>query len=213
VCFVFLSPKFLCGFLGAVFGNFSRQLGLVDIKVVVFVWLVGWLGNGGEDDEVAAMAASGVEEVRGEARREEAGGGRSGAGGRRKGGIRGGDQVEGPEAGAELAEEDGCEEKLHKGGGGGGGGRGRSRGPPKRRCRGVGRGVSDPLYSLRLQGQCVSPLGGRFHCLQCESLRVNRFFLLGFLLWVFVILITINIISWVFTFSKITGISWVWIFF
>jgi hypothetical protein len=125
-----------------------------------------WLRNGGEDDEVAAVAASGVEEVRGEAGRQEAGGGRSGAGGRRKGGVDGGDQVEGPEAGAELAEEDGCEKKLHKGGGGGG------RGPPRRRRRGVGRGVSDPLYSLRLQGQCVSPLGGRFHCLQCESLCV-----------------------------------------
>lgn len=41
---------------------------------------VGCLRNGGEDDEVAAMAASGDEEVRGEDGGEEAGGLRSGEG-------------------------------------------------------------------------------------------------------------------------------------
>lgn len=90
--------------------------------------------DGGQDDEMAAVAAVAVPEVRGAAGRAEdraaavdGRGGDDGCGG-------GGGEVEGSEDGAELAETDG-EEEPHPGGTGGPGG-----------SRGVGGRVQEPLW-------------------------------------------------------------------
>ena len=118
--------------------------------------------NGGEDDEVAAMAAAGDEEIRGEAIREEIG--RVGSGERAgEGEIDGGDSVERAQGDAGVSEEAVCEKGLHKGSCGG------------KRRRFVGRGrVSERVLPHFLQGgrHSVLSLGDCFLSLhQCKYFK------------------------------------------
>lgn len=105
------------------------------------------------------MAASGFEKVRGEVGCAEAGGVGSGpcgcTGDGESGKIDGGDSLEGTQVGAEFSQTNG-EEKLYQRSGG--------CGTRRRRFMG-GRRISESMHSLCLQGECLSPLGDRFHCL------------------------------------------------